>query len=281
MKRIHIVLDSTANVPRELTIQHPNLHMVPLKVRVGEEEWDETALSPEALFERVAQTGVYPKTSQPSPGAFEAVLRPIVASGDEAIVIALAGVLSGTAEGARAAARALDETRVHVVDSQTTAIGIVRLAEAALAMIGAGETAQAVCRALEAKVRLTHTLFLPATLEYLHRGGRIGGAAAFFGAVFRIQPLLRLEESGVTVVEKVRTRARALRRLEEEIDGCAPLAYIGVAYCGAPEEARALGLRLAERHPAAGVSVTSTGSVLAAHLGPGLVGAVFQEAMKV
>lgn len=281
MKQIHIVLDSTANVPPELFIQHPNLHTVPLKVRIGETEWDEEALSPDELFARVEKTGMYPKTSQPSPGAFEAVLRPIAEAGDEAIVIALSGALSGTAEGARAAARAVGGDRVRVVDSQTTAIGMVRLAEEALGWIGAGQTAEAICRALEEKARQTRTLFLPATLEYLHRGGRIGGAAAFFGAVFRIRPLLELEAGGVAVLDKVRTQARALQRLEEEVARSAPLAYIGVAHCGAPQEARALGLRLAERCPSARVSVTSTGAVLAAHLGPGLVGAVFQQAMRV
>lgn len=277
MSQVHVILDSTANVPPQLLEKWRNLHVVPLTVLLNNRQINESELSAADLFTLIQETGDHPKTSQPAPGDFAALFSTIHNNGDSAVVITLSGSLSGTVQSAKMAAQMVGSKNIFVVDSGTTAIGMVQMAEQALTMAAAGAEAGSIVAEIEKMAGLTHTMFVPGTLEYLHKGGRIGGAAAVFGAILQIRPILYLVEGKVAVLDKVRTRTRAVARMTEELKKYSGFAYISVVTIEAKEEALILQQQIQQLYPQTPVLLGEGGSVLASHLGPGLVGLIFQE----
>ena len=271
---IHIVVDSTACLTAEQIQKMKNVAVTHLTVSQGEESWQDGALPLSTLFERVTATGVMAKTSQPSPAEFERVLRPIVENGDEALVIVIDGELSGTAQGAQAAAERLDRRRIRVVDSRTTAAGLTQLAELALSDIQEGCDLDEVERRTRERATRTRAIFTVSTLSYLYKGGRIGGAAAIVGTLLSIKPVLYLEAGKVAIFDKVRTRERSLRRLVEAVALENPQTAT-VVEIEAREEAQKVRNMLAEALPELTIDVANGGSVLGAHLGPGLIGITY------
>ena len=276
MSTIHIILDSTANAPEEMLAAHPNLHIVPLKVIIGDTDWNEPELSNAELFRIAKEKGIHPRTSQPAPGDFARVFSP-AAEGHPIIMISVSGGLSGTVNGARAAAKEFKGREIYVIDSGTSSIGMIKMAEAALKLAAAGNPAAAIAEQLQQMADATHTLILPDSLDYLYKGGRIGGAAALVGSILQIKPILTLREGKVVVFDKVRTRTRAVARMLEELDRHGELEYIGVAHGEAQATAREIYDTVCQRYPNIPVSLSGIGSALGAHLGPGVLGLFFQK----
>lgn len=280
MSHIHIVVDTSAQLTKEMFEKHPNLHSVSMKVRIGEEEWPEDEISNAELFRRSKECKQHPQTSQPAPGDFIEICKPLLEAGKEIIVIAVSGGLSGTAQGARSVAKMLDEKRMHVIDSGTASIGMVQLAKGALAMADSGMATSVIISKLLAMVEATHTLILVDTLDYLYKGGRIGGAAALFGTIFQIRPVIHLIDGKVAVLDKVRTKQRAVTRMLDELKRYNELEYIGIGNVDAPLEEETIVERVKEIYPDVPILHAGIGSVLGAHLGPGMIGVVFQEKIK-
>lgn len=276
MQKVHVILDSTAYVPEGMLEKYDNLHIVPLYVTLGQRQWREDQLTSGYLFSLVKTLGEFPKTSQPAPGDFIRAYQPIIGSDCEIVVITISSGLSGTLQSARTAAQSVDPKRIFVVDSGTTAIGMTKMAELALSLAEEGKSAKAIAQELEAISQSTYTYFVPGTLEYLHKGGRIGGASALLGTMLQIRPVLYLNAGKVSVLDKVRTRNKALSRMLQEVKQHNSV-YIGVVHIEAPDEAEGLRQQLLEFFPAELVSVSTGGAVLAAHLGPGLTGIVLQD----
>lgn len=267
MPNVHIVIDSTACLTDDFLKKHNNLHVIPLKVILGDREWPEPEMSCRELFELIQKYNTIPKTSQPAPGDFAAVLEPLAAAGHDVIVITITSSVSGTFNGAKAAAQAAGG-RIRVLDSRTAAVGVAQMVEMALAMIRDGHSADEVFGRLEAMVDATHTMIVPKTLEYLHKGGRIGGAAALMGTILQIRPVLYLSEGKVEVLDKARTQGKAVQRMVEELSKYPKLAHIGVVHIEAPEDGAKLADQVKELYPEVPVSLTSGSPVLATHLGP-------------
>lgn len=277
MSQIHIVVDSSAQMTNEMIAMYPNLHIVSMKVRLGDREWPENELSTTDLFKLAETEHLHPQTSQPAPGDFIEICQPLLAAGKEIIIITLSGGLSGTAEGARAASKMLDEKRIHVIDSGTTSIGMVQMAKAALTMVADGMEISDILNKVDEMIKATHTFIIVDTLDYLYKGGRIGGAAALFGAILQIRPVLYLSDGKVAVMDKVRTKQRAVSRMLEELQKHQNLEYIGVAHLGPLTERQGIVERIEEMYPGTQVLPALIGSVIGAHLGPGMIGLVFQE----
>jgi DegV family protein with EDD domain len=274
---LHVVLDSTASVSAEYLAANPNLHIVPLTVRLGERQWSEEGIKNDELFTLSKQWGVHPKSSQPAPGDFVRVIGPLVAAGNNVIIITLSGSVSGTIQSANAATQLIEQKNLWVVDSGTTATGMVKMAEEAFRQAARGLSPAAIVARLEKLVKHTKTMFVPATLEYLHKGGRIGGAATLIGSILQIKPVLYLVDGKVAVLDKVRTHQRAIARMVEELKKTSNLAYAGIVHIEAEVQAMALKNELQALYPSAEIAVSSGGAVLATHLGPGMVGLIYQE----
>ena len=272
---VALVTDTCHYLPREL-VERCALHEVSLYVHTGDTARRESDITDyDAYFEGFASAAKLPTTSQPSVGDFLAVYGPLIVAGHEIVSIHLSGGISGTVRAAEQACERLgeDASRVHVLDSATAcgAQGLMLLAAAAAIREGA-DAAGAVARAIEARADLQF-LFALDTLEYLRKGGRIGGAKAWLGSALQIKPILALEGQ-ITPVERVRTSRRAFDRLVALIeklkaDGCD--AWV-VQHTHAPEQAAALVQRGREIFGSDPVFVSEIGPVVGAHIGPGLLG---------
>jgi len=166
---------------------------------------------------------------------------------------------------------------VHVVDSRTIAMGLGFAVLAAARAAATGASIDVVAAAAVDQAAATDTLFYVDTLEHLRRGGRIGAAAALFGAALAVKPLLHVRDGQIAPLEKVRTASKALARLEVLVVERAGEGEVDLAvhHLAAPDKAQALAARLQESLPRiVDLHVSEVGAVVGAHVGPGLLGVV-------
>jgi DegV family protein with EDD domain len=272
---VAIVSDTCHYLPREL-VDRLQIHEVSLYVtRGGATQRESEIVDYDAYYSGMAGAADLPTTSQPSIGDFLSVYEPLLDAGNEIVSIHLSGGLSGTVGVAEQARAQLGERaeRVTVFDSGTAcgAEGLMLMAAAA-AIRGGGDGAAAAERAREAHRQLGF-LFALDTLEYLRKGGRVGGAQAWLGTALQIKPILSLE-SEIGAVERVRTSRRAferLVRLAQELKGQGRDAWV-VQHTHDPERAQALADRAGEIFGREAAFVSEVGPVIGAHIGPGLLG---------
>jgi DegV family protein with EDD domain len=272
-----IVTDSTASLPPEVAAER-GVVVVPLQVVIGATVYDEGAdgATPELLAAALKEWKPV-STSRPGPAAFVEVYEQAARDGaTEVVSIHLSGQMSGTFESAQLAAR---DASIRVIPVDTRQVGVATgyAVLAAADVLDAGGDADAAAEAARARAAVSASLFYVDTLEYLRRGGRIGAAAALLGGALSVKPLLQIEDGVVASLERVRTSARALARLEElavqaagevAVDAC-------VAQLANPDRAGQLAERLAQRLEAnlegRGVWCGELGAVLGAHVGPGMI----------
>jgi len=273
-----VVCDSTGYLPPEL-IAARGIDVVSLYVSIdGRQEREVDVDDYAGFFQRLRASEGGASTSQPSVGDFTAVYEPLLEAGREIVSVHISAGISGTFEAAgQARERLIAEDkggeRIRVFDSRSAAggMGLTALGAAAAAQSGAdGEATLA--RAAQTREELK-MWFAIDTLEYLKRGGRIGGASAFIGSALKIKPILTLEEE-ITPVERVRTRARSIERLRDyarERHDSGLDAWV-VQHIQDEETAAGLvedGREIFGCEPA---FVSEVGPVLGAHVGPGLLG---------
>jgi DegV family protein with EDD domain len=272
---VAIVSDTCHYLRREVVAEH-GIHEVSLYVHWPDETVRESEITDYgAFYERLRRATDLPTTSQPSIGDFLSVYEPLLQEGNEIVSIHLAGGMSGTVRSAEQAREQLgrDADRVHVIDSETACggQGLILLAAAAAARAG-GDGRAVSDRALRAREQLK-MWFAIDTLEFLRRGGRIGGAQAWLGSTLKIKPILTVQ-SQITPVERVRTSRRAFERLVDLLRDRAAEGADGwmVQHIQAPREAEQLVDRGGEIFNTEPVTVSEIGPVIGAHVGPGLLG---------
>ena len=273
-----VVCDTTAYLPSELAAQR-GIEVISLYVSLDGTHGPESEISDfGAFYEELRASERGSTTSQPSVGDFIAIYEPLLDAGRDVVSIHISAGISGTYEAAtqareRLIAEGKDGERVHVFDSRSACGGMGLCVLAAAAAAAAGGDAEAVLmRAQRAREELK-MWFAIDTLEYLRRGGRIGGARAWIGSALKIKPILTLEEE-ITPVERVRTRARALERLrgyarqrhESGLDGWV------IQHIQDLETAEALADDCREIFGCEPVFISEIGPVIGAHVGPGLLG---------
>jgi DegV family protein with EDD domain len=273
-----VVCDTTCYLPTDLLAER-GIREISLYVAVDGQQERESEISDfDEFYERLRASESGATTSQPSIGDFLAVYEPLLAEGREVVSIHISAGISGTFEAAgQARERLIEEDkggeRLHLMDSRSAAggMGLCALGAASAARAGA-DAAGAIARAEETRNDLK-MWFAIDTLEYLRRGGRIGGARAWIGSALKIKPILTLEEE-ITPIERVRTRARSLERLrgymrqrhESGADGWV------VQYIQDRETADVMIEDCYEIFGCEPAFVSEVGPVLGAHVGPGLLG---------
>jgi fatty acid kinase fatty acid binding subunit len=272
---VAIVSDTCHYLPREVVAAN-DIHQVSLYVHWPDETVRESDIeSYDTFYERLRTAKELPSTSQPSIGDFLAVYEPLLDAGQDIVSIHLAGGMSGTVRSAEQARDQLGHRgeRVHVIDSSTACggQGLILLAAAAASRAGADGAAVA-DRARRARADL-RMWFAIDTLEFLRRGGRIGGAQAWLGSTLKIKPILTVEAE-ITPIERVRTARRAFERMADLLSERAQAGADGwmVQHIQAPSEAEALAARGRELFETEPVCVSEIGPVIGAHVGPGLLG---------
>lgn len=274
--RVAVVTDSTGYLPVEV-VHERGIVVVPLQVVIAGTSYDEGGQASSRTVAEALRSWQPVTTSRPSPAAFLEAYTAAAERGCEAVVsVHLSGQMSGTVESARLAAKD-SPVPTEVVDSGSLGMGLGFAVLEASAAAAAGRPVDEVARAATARADATSAVFYVDTLEYLRRGGRIGAASALLGSALAVKPLLHLVDGHIEPLEKVRTAARAIARLEEVAAGYAGSRTVDVAvhHLASVDRAEALAGRLRARIPGLDdLYLSEVGAVVGAHVGPGMLAVV-------
>jgi len=272
---IKVVVDSASSIaPR---VAEPlGIHLIPMKVTFGEETYlDGVNLDGPGFYRRLASDRTLPITSQPSAGDFLDLFQRLTADGSQVLCVLISHLLSGTLSSAEAARDMLPDRPIHIFNTLSVSIGQGLLGLAAADMAAAAEPVEAILAQLERMRAQTRVFFVVDTLEFLQRGGRIGGAAAFLGALLKVKPLLQIANGRVEPLEKVRTKQKALQRMldimEEQVGRSTPV-WGAVAHTNCPNEAIQLEESVRSRFNCRRVFTGEAGPTIGTHAGPGVLG---------
>ena len=279
MATVHLVCDSTADLDPAFRAAH-TVRVVPLKVIFGEETFsDGVDIDAGTFYSRLAKPGPFPRTSQPTPGEFEAVFRELGSDGGAIVCTTISADLSGTYASAAQARGAVPEMDIRVVDTRSVSVGHYAAVREAVRVVEAGGDADAVVAAIIAVQQTVRVLFTVETLEFLRRGGRIGGARALLGSVLDVKPVLEIREGKIEPVARVRTYPKAIDRVVEEFSRAAA-AWGGADLLVAHADRPAIAASLVERmrsQAAEAPALTVVGPVIGCHSGPGAIGVGFYK----
>lgn len=282
MSKVAIVTDSTATIPKDIMEQYP-LWEVPLVLIFGEETLeDRVDIQPSEFYDRLETDPIHPTTSQATPASFQKIFGQLLDEGYDILAVLISPKLSGTVESANQVKAEYPDAAIEVFNSESIVMGLGW--QALMAARAAKEGASlAECKEVVERAKpMTGVIFAVETLEYLHRGGRIGGGAKFLGTALNFKPILEIREGAVESVERVRTRkkslARVVRLIEERIDGRKPL-HLAALNANAEEDARwLLDVGCAHLNPDEKM-YTDVSPVIGTHVGPGVVGLAYLAGM--
>jgi DegV family protein with EDD domain len=278
MAKPAFVTDSTSYLPEELRRRH-GIQVIPqVLIWGGETLLDGVDIMPTAFYERLKTADVMPTTSQATIGAFKDMFEPHVRAGRPILAILVSQKLSGTLQSAQSAKELFPEARIEIVNSESCAMAMGFQVLAAARAAEAGKSFDEVLAVAKDAKNHTGVVLVVDTLEFLHRGGRIGGAARLLGTALNLKPILELQDGVIEAVERVRTRSKAQARLlgllEERING-RPNLRLAVLHAAAEREARQLLDEAAKRLNPMETVFSEVSPVVGAHVGPGTLGLAY------
>ena len=275
---IQIVVDSTADMRPEVAAK---VAIVPLSVQFGEKTYvSGVDITPSQFYEMLSESDVLPTTSQPAPYLFEEAFEKAVSEGHEVICLTCSGKLSGTHQSANIAAAEF-EGKVHVVDSNTIALGLGIMAEYAVGLAEQNVSAAEILDKLKEKREKVRLLALVDTLEYLKKGGRISSAVALAGGLLNIKPVISVNDGEIKLLGKARGVRQGNTLLNQEIAKAGGVDFslpVMLGYTGTQEDQLQKYIQESNDLWAAydgNLPVAVVGSVVGTHAGPGAVAVGF------
>lgn len=279
--KIAIVTDSTAYLPKDVR-ERLGIRMIPLSVIFGDETYrEEIDMTADEFFVKIKQSPKLPTTSQPSVGEFVDLFTAIREEGYDAVIsIHLSSGISGTYQGAVTAGTMVDGLRVYAYDSEISCMAQGFYTIEAAEMAKAGKMPEEILARLDEMKRTLRAYFMVDDLSHLQRGGRLTGAQAFIGGLLQIKPLLHFENKVIVPFEKIRTRKKAVQRIEELFDEDAdkgvPL-KAAIIHANQPDEASRWRNELSARYPHVEFLISYFGPVIATHVGEGALGLTWYQ----
>lgn len=284
MSKVALVTDSTAYIPKEHLAQY-NISVVPQVLIWGDLTFEDgVTIQPDEFYQRLSTAKIMPSTSQVSIINMQKTFQHLLNQGYEVLGVFISAKLSGTLQSAYQGRDALSEGqgRVEIVDSNTTAMamGFQVLAAARAAAEGASMRE---CKALAEEARHhTGVYFVVDTLEFLHRGGRIGGAQRLLGTALNLKPLLQLKDGRVEAIERIRSKPKAIERLIEivaaQTAGKSPV-RLATLHANAASEAADVLARASSLIKPTETIFSSVSPVVGTHAGPGTLGLAYMAGM--
>jgi DegV family protein with EDD domain len=288
LSKVRIVTDSTADIPLELR-EKLGIEMVSLKVSFGNDTYiDGVSLTPEEFYDKLVASTTLPITSQPSPLDFQQKYESL-ASDDpnekvEIISIHLSSVLSGTYQSAVIAKSSIeddgnDRVSITIIDAKSASYGTGGQVIAAAEAAAAGKSKEEILEIID-KTKCD-IYFLVDTLEYLHKGGRLGKGSAMIGSLLNIKPILTIDNDGyVAPIDKVRGQKKAMARIVELMkeSDCGKAVHIKLAHVRNPEGAETLKQMIAAEFDIVTCAEWTIGAVIGTYTGPGTVAAFISPA---
>jgi len=284
MSQIAVVTDSTTYLPPELVKKH-NISIAPQVLIWGDKTYkDGVEIQSEEFFTKLKTAKVMPTTSQVAVVSFQEIFQGLVDKGFEVLAILVSSKLSGTIQSAAQAKDLMGSAgeKVHIVDSQSVAMALGFQALAVARALESGASLKEAIALGEKSHEYTGVYFAVDTLEFLHRGGRIGGAQRFLGTMLNMKPILAIHDGKVEGIERIRTKSKAhdrvLELVLEKTKGKTPV-RLATLHANAAEDAKAL-LARAEKQLSPIESIfTEVSPTVGTHAGPGTVGLAFMAGM--
>lgn len=277
---VAVVADSTCDLPKDL-VEKYHIQVVPEYVMWGTEIYrDGVDLTAEQFYDRMSKEKALPKTSQPSPADFlKAYQAAREKNNAESIIcLTLSAELSGTYNSALQAKEQADFP-VRVIDIRNATMPLGFMALTAAEGRDANLTLDEIEQQVKAALSKTNVFFTVSSLEFLHRGGRIGGAQRLIGDTLKIRPILTVIDGTVFAKESVRTQKRAVQRMAEIIDELGQggkFRRLGVIHGGVLEDAVALQNQLREKYNPPTMMLNLASPAVGTHVGPGCIGIAYQ-----
>jgi DegV family protein with EDD domain len=283
MAKIAIVTDSCAYIPDILTHDLP-IHVIPLILLVGDKSYkDGVDIQPDAFYSLMKSSTAIPTTSQPSPQDFVNLYKPLLEKGFEILSIHISSKLSGTVDSAMQAKSMFPGKRIEIFDSLSVAMGLGFQVLTAARVAKQGKSMEECLAAVQDAREKSGVYFIVANLEYLRRGGRLGGAAALLGTVLDLKPILEIRDGKIEAAEKVRTMNKAIDRMldmfEKKINEKGTPIRISALFSDDAEPAKILLDRAKQRFGALEIKdavLTTVSPVIGCHVGPGTLGICFE-----
>ncbi|WP_018249799.1 DegV family protein [Orenia marismortui] len=280
MGKIAVVTDSTADLSPELIARY-NINVIPLKVRLGEHEYEDGIdIAREDFLTELEESDIMPSTSQPPIGSFLDLYKKLAEEHEQILSIHFSEKLSGTIKTARLAANMLEDIDIKVVDSKTVtgALGLIVI-EAAKAISNGSSLDETINLISQLKENI-NTYFTIDDLSYLERGGRIGKATAFVGNLFNVKPILTIDNGEITPYKKIRGERKLYKTLtklvRKELDDNKGHKLV-ILYGKYLDNANKLRDILTDEFEWEEVSMLQLGSIVSAHVGPTPYGMVIYK----
>lgn len=278
---IKLVTDSTAYIPKEL-LDELDIKVASLNVVINNESKREVEVSNETFYIEMDKSNEIPTSSQPSIEEVKSIFEEVIKNGDEVVAVFLSSKMSGTFSSAHLIKEMIleenEDAKITIIDSKSNCM---QMGYAVIEGARAAKEGKAIGEVVE---RINHVIdnsrfvFIPDTLKYLKKGGRIGGAASLVGTILQIKPILTVKDGETTVYDKVRTKKKAIdtmiAALLKDTEG-KELGEVAVHHINCVEEGNELAEKLKEVLKIENVIVQSIGPIIGLHVGPGSIGIAY------
>ncbi len=273
--KVAIITDSTSNLPVDIIKEH-DIYVIPQILNwEGKSLLDQIDITTAQFYERLPQSKDLPKTSQPAPGQFTEHFQKVAEGAESIVAIFVSQELSGTIQSAHLGAEAMGDYPIEIVDSRSASLGLGLLAVAAARYAAQGHDYKEVAEHVRGLVPRMRVLFVVDTLEYLHKGGRIGGAKRLVGSMLSIKPVLHLENGKIEPLASIRTKKKAIQHLLDTVlDSMRGKKHIhaAVIHANAIEEAQVIADKITAEVEVEELIVNELTPVIGANVGPGVLG---------
>ena len=269
---VRIITDSTCDLP-EMVVAQYGIRVVPLYIQAGNREYlDGIDLTRDEFYKRLPTYSVHPTTAVPSPLKFHALYDALADEGaNEVLSIHISSTLSAIVNIAQTAAAETTSVPVTVLDSRQLSLGTGFLVQTAAELAQAGKSVKEILVALEDQIKRTYVWAVLDTLKFLRRSGRMNPVISTIGELIQIKPILKMYD-GVSGVERVRTRKKALAHLLQMLHTYSPFEKLAFLHSNALGQAQALKNELQALLPSSETWIEVINPVLGSHIGPGVVG---------
>jgi DegV family protein with EDD domain len=275
---VKIVTDTLSSLPLHIAEAH-GIPILPQIVIFGEESYrDDTEIDTSTFLERLRTSPALPKTAAPPPALYTPIFEQLASEGHTIICLHPSTDLSGTVRSANVAAQDFPNADIRVIDTRCIAGLLGEMVLLAAQWAREGVDADTIVARVQDLMARQRTYFVVDTLEYLHKGGRIGGAKALLGGVLNVKPILTLQNGRVEPMEQQRTSRRARARLRELVlEECprGPGAHLCAMHAGAEAEAQSLAADLAAAIGVPEIPIYKVPPAIVVHAGPGVLVAGF------
>ncbi|WP_195469479.1 DegV family protein [Clostridium sp. D43t1_170807_H7] len=278
---IKIIADSTCYLPQEY-IDKYKISIASLNVLLNGNSYRETDLSNDWFYNEMAKSPTIPTSSQPSIEELYSTVESLVKDGHDVVGIFLSSDMSGTFSTSNLVKNMILENypdaKIVMIDSRSNCM------QAGFAVLEAAKAANEnksldeVVSIAKNVIENSNFIFVPETLEYLKKGGRIGGASALFGSLLQIKPILTVEDGKTTVFTKVRTKKKAIDKIVNTIleqNSKTPIKGLIVHHINCESEGQELADRLKSSLGLDNVKIQSIGPIIGLHVGPGSIGVAY------